>query len=363
MKKFILVTLALVLIFSVAVIADNDEGSRIAIVKEGEYESIGAGQYVKAGDIVYISENDDDGFYIVLMNPYEPFLLEENLGYLPKEALILDPTEEDFETYTKFINLPEEVKGFKEVDGEFVETEEVLKGAFFIEEAKEDMIKVTMGGGAESLWIKAGEFNYDFSEFVEFAKDQDPKGYLAAKEEKPEVHWSDKYVEKVLEENIMENIDSEFKPDQLATREEILVGLGRLEESLGNKIEEKDVELFDDLKDKDYKNYATWATELEIIKGYGDGTFRPENPVLREELACLIARYINYKGVPTTKMYVGFNDSEEISEWAMGCVQTLANLGIVEGHGDGNFAPKSNITRGEIAKIFSELLELDLERE
>lgn len=361
MKKFILIAIALVLVFSVAVVAEKDQGSRIGIVKEGDFEGIGAGQYAKAGDIIYISENDDDGFYIVLMNPYEAFLPDANLGYLPKEALILDPTPEEFKANTKFINLPEEVKGFKEVDGKFVESDEVLKGIFLVEEEKENMLKVEMAGGADSLWIKDDKINYEFSDFVKFAKDQDPKAYIEEAEEKG--HWSDPYVEKVLEKNIMVKIDGEFKPDQAATREEILIGLGRIEESLGNKIEEKDIELFDDLKDKDYKNYAAWATELEIIKGYGDGTFRPENPVQREELACLIARYTIYKGVPTTKMYVGFNDSEEISEWAMGCVQTLANLGIIEGHDDGNFAPQSNITRGEIAKIFSELLELDLERE
>lgn len=334
MKKFVLLALVFVMMFSTVVLAD--EGDRIGIIKD-----VDEIKYAEEGEIAYISENDDEGYYVVVLHPYEVFEKESDLLYIPKESLITDPTEKDFEEYSNYVYLKEEV-------------DERQEGYYKIEKDEKDSLTLMGYGGSESFEVEKDKVEYNFEDFIKIAEEQDPKAYL---EEKKDGHWADEYVEKVLEENIMENRGEDFAVDEKATREEILLGLGRIEEKFG-EIEELDIEVFKDLKDKPYGNIAAWAKEEGIIKGYLDGQFKPENKVTREELATMIGRYINYKNIPTTKMYVVFDDIDDISDWAMYGVQTLGNAGMIEGREDGKFYPQDDITRGEIAKIFVKLTEL-----
>lgn len=49
-----------------------------------------------------------------------------------------------------------------------------------------------------------------------------------------------------------------------------------------------------------YSDAVSWAAENEIVKGYDDGSFRPESSITRQELAAILYRYAEYKKYDVT---------------------------------------------------------------
>jgi len=102
---------------------------------------------------------------------------------------------------------------------------------------------------------------------------------------------------------------------------------------------------FPDTKDTDYDEAATVLTDLEIISGYADGTFKPGNSITRAEFAAMMIRGLGFK-VAGTSAVTAFSDVEP-SYWASTYIKYASELGIIYGYGDGTFRPKNNITNDE----------------
>ncbi|MCD8391515.1 MAG: S-layer homology domain-containing protein [Firmicutes bacterium] len=73
----------------------------------------------------------------------------------------------------------------------------------------------------------------------------------------------------------------------------------------------------------------------------------------REEMASLIARAAEYKGLSTSSSSKTFTDSDSISSWAASDVATATSAGIINGYDDGSFRPASAATRAEAATMLS----------
>jgi hypothetical protein len=97
-----------------------------------------------------------------------------------------------------------------------------------------------------------------------------------------------------------------------------------------------------------YEKAVAWGVENEIT----DGT-NPNGNVTREQVAAILFRYMEYKGVniPVTQQYIIFADEAEISDYAKNAVQTLNKLGIINGVGENRIAPKGNATRAQVAAM------------
>lgn len=139
--------------------------------------------------------------------------------------------------------------------------------------------------------------------------------------------------------------DSTFRPENHITRAEFVKVL--------NKVFKFNTVGSENFKDVDesawyYKDICIGA-KAGYINGYEDGTFRPENPITREEAAKIIAKVMNLKG----DGYIDFNDSEEISNWAKEYVDALSDNKIINGYEDNTFRPNQNITRAETVSILS----------
>lgn len=122
--------------------------------------------------------------------------------------------------------------------------------------------------------------------------------------------------------------------------------------------------LFSDVKDSDwYSEYISSAYSNNIIKGYTDGSFKPNGKITREEAMAMIAQAMKItklkpdlnKG-PEVNTLLKFNDNSSISSWANLFVTDCVNTGIVKGKNN-IIAPKENITRAETAVIVKRLLE------
>lgn len=95
-----------------------------------------------------------------------------------------------------------------------------------------------------------------------------------------------------------------------------------------------------------------YCSKFDVFKGYTDGTFRPDQPITRQEFATVIARLdgeLTAKDIP-------FNDIDEAGDWALNGIYTSYEKGWVNGYTDGTFKPLNNIRRDEAVKVFNAYL-------
>ncbi|WP_368043622.1 S-layer homology domain-containing protein [uncultured Flavonifractor sp.] len=105
-----------------------------------------------------------------------------------------------------------------------------------------------------------------------------------------------------------------------------------------------------DSADPDNSGVSDWLETEEhraYLQGYGNGNFGPTDKMTRAEVAQMFYNLLKDQDVPVT---VTFTDVPE-EAWYRDAVQALASLGIVEGIGNGKFAPERTITRAEFTAI------------
>ena len=153
-----------------------------------------------------------------------------------------------------------------------------------------------------------------------------------------------------VENGLMQGIsDTEFTPHTEASRGMIVTVLYRLEKE-PSVVENH---LFDDVKTGLwYEDAVSWAAANDIIEGYGDGKFGPDDTITREQMAAILYRYGEYKGYDVTNKanLSKFEDNSEISAWAQTALSWASADGLIEGDGD-KLMPKENAQRCQIATI------------
>ena len=84
-----------------------------------------------------------------------------------------------------------------------------------------------------------------------------------------------------------------------------------------------------------------WAAANEIVNGYGNGLFRPEDNITREQMAAILYRYAQYKAydVSGADDLSAFTDGENTSEWAMEAMQWAVGSGLLQGKAMGCWIP------------------------
>ncbi len=150
----------------------------------------------------------------------------------------------------------------------------------------------------------------------------------------------------------------EFQPKEHLTRAALAEALYRLagsptpegegvrETLAGSSVPEE--ETFSDVT-ADHPNFTAiaWCKASGTVSGYPDGTFRPENPITREEVAVLLW---NGRGRPEAAGPAPYADRDAVSPWALEAVDWAYGERLMSGSG-GSFTPRSNITRGEGAAV------------
>ena len=89
----------------------------------------------------------------------------------------------------------------------------------------------------------------------------------------------------------------------------------------------------------------------------GGRTFRPERPLTRVELAAILSRVLAQKKGATNAPPANFADQAQIPSWAREAVNSAAQAGLVKGYTDGSFRPQREVTRAEAAAMIARLLE------
>ncbi|MDD6245731.1 MAG: S-layer homology domain-containing protein [Firmicutes bacterium] len=168
--------------------------------------------------------------------------------------------------------------------------------------------------------------------------------------------WFYKDVEYVYNEGIMDGVSKrEFAPNETLTRAMIVKILYRIEgEPAGYRSSD-----FNDVESgRWYTGAVAWAAEKEIVKGYGNGKFGPNDPVTREQLAAILYRYTQYKGWSTAAAsgnLDGFKDAASVSSYAVDAMNWAVDEGLLKG-ANNKLSPKSNATRAQVAAIIHRYL-------
>ena len=108
---------------------------------------------------------------------------------------------------------------------------------------------------------------------------------------------------------------------------------------------------YNDVKDGDWFCCAvSTLSKMGIIKGYEDGSFKPDASISRAEFAAIAARFDpNGDKTPAT-----FSDVS--SHWAKDEISIAANHGWIKGYEDGSFKPDQKITRAETMTLVNRVL-------
>ena len=106
---------------------------------------------------------------------------------------------------------------------------------------------------------------------------------------------------------------------------------------------------YSDVKEDTYVSEAvTVLSNLDILNGYEDGSFKPEATVTRAEMAKIICEMMGYDNLGN--VITVFNDVPK-EHWASGYISTINGLGIICGYGDGNYGPEDPVTYNQAAKM------------
>ena len=165
-------------------------------------------------------------------------------------------------------------------------------------------------------------------------------------------HWAQKAIVSAIEKGIFKGVtENSFAPERQMSRAEFITVLGRMSEqaTMLREVPFKDVDA-----NAYYAQHVAWGAALGLMKGFEDGTFRPEAKITREQAAVIFANYLKDKKLPEMAMTT-FADEESISSWAKAAVKKAAALGLLKGKDGGKFAPKDLLTRAEMAQILENL--------
>ena len=168
--------------------------------------------------------------------------------------------------------------------------------------------------------------------------------------------WYHDAVNYVCENGLMNGTsDTAFSPNATTSRGMIVTILYRLagspdmpESNWGYPYADVDAAAY-------YSTPVYWARMNELVTGYSDTQFGPDDAITREQLTAILYRYADYLGLNTDTgfipdKYYDFPDYQTVSRYATNAMSWCVNKGIVNGS-DGKLNPQGTATRAEVATM------------
>lgn len=165
--------------------------------------------------------------------------------------------------------------------------------------------------------------------------------------------WAKTVVDEVFENNMLDKRMQGNYQSEISRRDFAYLGV-KIYESITGKTTTMGDASFPDTSDM----YVLKAKNTGIIKGYDDGTFRPDQAINRQELAVLFANTLLAAQIDLSiQNYSAFSDDTQISSWAKESVYITRALGIVKGVGNNAFSPKGTATREQAIIMFKRVID------
>ena len=140
--------------------------------------------------------------------------------------------------------------------------------------------------------------------------------------------------------------DGTFKPGKEVTRAEAVRMFVKLVNN-GAELPKNPTTSFKDANNAWYSDEINYAVAKGFIKGYSDGTFKPNQAITRAEFAQMISTFVK-NGYPGTG---SFKDVK--GHWASDAISALYGNKNIKGYSDGTFKPDQKLTRAEAVTILN----------
>lgn len=170
------------------------------------------------------------------------------------------------------------------------------------------------------------------------------------------VSWAWDAIEALSERNIVSGYgDRLFGPDNSILREEFIkIVVVGLYGE--NAINPNAVSSFSDAQSDWYAPYVKAAEDFNITEGIGDGLFGTGYEITRQDMALMLYRMLRDNGLDVETTPYEFTDVDQIAPYAADAVYALKNMNIIQGDDDGSFRPEGSTTRAEAAVLLYKTL-------
>ena len=149
--------------------------------------------------------------------------------------------------------------------------------------------------------------------------------------------------------------DGTIRPEADITRAEVATIFFRLLTDEARETYWSQTNAYSDVApDAWYNNAVSTLTNMGILDGYLDGTFRPNAPITRSEFTKIAVSFFDYTAGEYS--YEGWFSDVQGGEWFVEYLTAAMRFGLIEGMPDGTFRPLDNITRAEACTIVNRTL-------
>lgn len=169
-------------------------------------------------------------------------------------------------------------------------------------------------------------------------------------------HWAQDYILSLVNNEVMETYTGgQFKPEQSITRGGFAVALAKqlnLVPDNNNR--------FEDIKGYPGYNMINSLVNEDIINGYPDKTFRPNNSITRAEMVTIMIRSLGITSNEVTIKLDNHKSFDDVPEnhWALNHIKIAQEINLINGDQNGYFNPTDTTSRAEAAKVITKLAAL-----
>lgn len=170
--------------------------------------------------------------------------------------------------------------------------------------------------------------------------------------------WAEDAISYLTQKGVIaKSSDGKFRPADAVTREEFVK---MIVEALGVPKTDTQNTFRDGVKGAWYESYLAAAKESGIVNGREDGSFGIGEVISRQDMAVMLQRAIsamkyNLAEVDNSEK---FTDEKDIAPYAADAVYLMQRCGLIQGMGDGSFAPTNSLNRAQAAVIIKRLMDI-----
>lgn len=171
--------------------------------------------------------------------------------------------------------------------------------------------------------------------------------------------WAKESIEALVSKGVISGYgDGTFKPNANVTREEFVK---MVVIAFDIPYEGKECAFLDVFENDWFRPYVGAAREYGIVNGIADDIFGIRKEITRQDAAVILKRTADYVSlnINTIRTYEGFLDNSNISDYAKEAVRALYCGGIINGRGNGLFVPTDTCTRAEAVKMIYGIIKGD----
>lgn len=167
-----------------------------------------------------------------------------------------------------------------------------------------------------------------------------------------EEHWSWGEIQKCRDAVVQEEFsDESFIPEKPITRSEFAALVNKIFNYSGTS----DIRFSDVGMDSPYKQDIETALAIGYMQGCGDGTFKPNNPITRQEVAVAFCRILQLDVTEEDDLF-RFKDMDKMPQWSRGSINVMVGSGYMKGWA-GYFNHSQEATNAEVLTVISRIIE------